>query len=276
MSIKITATIITLIALVIGLAVLMNYAKFENTFNGLTESRLGFLVQDLRDTLEFGLDLGLDPAAMTNTVAILTREAAQDPHILSILVFDDESHILHRYQSDLLKDHPLAAPAPAWLEAVLHTTAKTPRHTRDLQTLMVGVPLTNNFGLTVGGLILRYDRSFHDQELENTLSDLIHAALLILVAVSLITLASVWWLFRDTRRELRQVGAALEQFLENRRDESLPPDGHSVLEKLNVAAEWKSWEFAQRLLQASQILRLEQRLAGPARSKAAREDEHGP
>lgn len=268
MSIKITAAITTLITLVLGLAVLMNYAKFERTFNGLTESRLAFLIQDLRDTLEFGLDLGLDPAAMANTAAILTREAAQDPHILAILVFDDESRILHQYQSELLKDYPIASPAPAWLQAVLRATSKTPQHTRDRQTLMVGVPLTNNFGLTVGGLILRYDRSFYDQELENTLADLLRTALLILVAVSFIALLSVWWLFRDTRRELRQVGATLEQLLENRRGVTSQPEGHSILATLPVAAEGKSREFVQRLLQASQILRLEQRLAGQRRSQA--------
>ncbi|MCP5158906.1 MAG: hypothetical protein H6974_01345 [Gammaproteobacteria bacterium] len=261
MSLKITATITVLIAFVLGLAVLMNYAKFERTFSNLTQSRLAFLIQDLRDTLEFGLDLGLDPAAMANTAAILTREATQDPHILSISVFDDQKRVLHQYQSDLLKHHPVAPLASAWLATVLQTIAKTPQHVSDSETLMVGIPLVNNFGRTVGALILRYDRSFYDQELQHTLFDLIRAALLILVATSLAAWLSVWLLFRSARRELRQVGAALEQFLENRQVSASPFEGDSALKVLHVAAEQKSQEFQQRLVQADRILHLEQRLA---------------
>jgi hypothetical protein len=264
MSFKITATITLLIAFVLSLAVLMNYAKFERTFNGLTESRLAFLVQDLRDTLEFGLDLGLDPAAMANTAAILTREAAQDPHILSISVFNEQGDILHQYQSELLNHYAVAPLAPSWLKTVLQTTSKTPQHASDPETLMVGLPLINNFGRTVGGLVLRYDRSFYDQELQQTLFDLIRAALLILVAASLIALLGVWLMFRDTRRELRQVIVALEDFLRNRQNPTLRPHNDSALAALEIAAELKSREFQQRLVQAARILRLEQRLADQA------------
>lgn len=270
MSFKITATITLLIAFVLSLAVLMNYAKFERTFNSLTESRLAFLVQDLRDTLELGLDLGLDPAAMANTAAILTREAAQDPHILSISVFNEQGDILHQYQSELLSDDPVAPLAPTWLETVLKTTSKTPQHASDPETLMVGIPLINNFGRPVGGLVLRYDRSFYAQELQQALFDLIRAALLILVAASLIALFGVWLLFRNTRRELRQVSVALKDFLENRH--APPPQLHSdsALATLESAAELKSREFQQRLIQAARILRLEQRLV----SQAHHEQEH--
>jgi len=260
MPIKITATVTVLIAFVLGLAVLMNYAKFERTFNGLTQSRLAFLVQDLRDTLEFGLDLGLDPAAMANTAAILTREAAQDPHILSISVFNQQGRILHQYQNELLTHHPVAPIASGWLKTVLRTTSKTPQHASDSQTLMVGIPLINNFGRTVGGLILRYDRSFHDQELQRTLFRLIRAALLILAAASLIALLGVWLMFRDAWRELRQVRDALEGFVENPQGPSLQQDGGFGLAALQSAAELKSREFQQRLIQADRILRLEQHL----------------
>lgn len=273
MSFKITGTITVLIAFVLSLAVLMNYAKFERTFNSLTESRLAFLVQDLRDTLEFGLDLGLDPAAMANTAAILTREAAQDPHILSISVFNEQGDILHQYQSELLSHDPVAPLAPTWLQTVLQTTSKTPQHASDLETLMVGIPLINNFGRTVGGLVLRYDRSFYDQELQQTLFRLIRAALLILVAASLIALLGVWLLFRGARRELRQISVALEDFLENRRTSALSRNGDSALAALEIAAELKSREFQQRLTQAARILRLEQRLAGQARHEKAHSGE---
>jgi hypothetical protein len=207
---------------------------------------------------------------MANTAAILTREAAQDPHILSISVFNEQGRILHQYQSELLSHYPVAPLASTWLETVLRTTSKTPQHASDPETLMVGAPLINNFGRTVGGLILRYDRSFHDQELKQTLLNLIRAALLILVAASLIALFSVWLLFRDTRRELRQVRVALEDFLENRHGPGLHHAGDSGLAALEVAAEQKSREFQQRLILADRILRLEQRLA----EQAPHESEH--
>ena len=258
---KITAAIAALIAFVLGLAVLMNYAKFERAFSGLTESRLAFLVEDLRETLEFGLDLGLDPAAMANTTAILAREAAKDPQILSILVFDDQGQVLHQHQRETLS-HPLSRLTSAWFIAALrnHPTT-TPWRASDPDTLIVGATLTNNFGRVVGGIALRYDRSFHDHELAQALAGLTRAAGLILLAATLIALISVWLLFRSARRDLRRVRAALTEFLDDVEHPAFQAGSGSKLETGYAAAEQHSREFRRRLQQAERILRLEQQLA---------------
>ena len=266
MYLKITAAITVLIAFVLGLAVLMNYAKFERAFSSLTESRLAFLVQDLRETLEFGLDLGLDPAAMANTASILAREAAKDPQILSILVFDDQGQVLHRHQREALIQ-PLRDLPPGWFETALrtHSTA-TPWRASDPDTLIVGATLTNNFGRAVGGIALRYDRSFHDRELAQALAGLTQAAGLILLAAALIALVSVWLLFRSARRDLKRVGVALTRFLDDADHPAFQPGRGSKLEAGYAAAEQSSREFRRRLRQAERILRLEQRLSNQGKA----------
>jgi len=259
---KITAAIATLIAFVLSLAVLMNYAKFERAFSGLTESRLAFLVQDLRETLEFGLDLGLDPAAMANTTSILAREAAKDPQILSILVFDDQGQVLHRHQREALS-RPLSELTPGWFRTALRTHPDAaPWRISDPDTLIVGATLTNNFGRAVGGIALRYDRSFHDHELAQALTGLTQAAGLILLAATLIALISAWLLFRSARRDLRRVRSALAGFLEDADSPAFQAGSSgSKLEIGYAAAEQNSREFWRRLRQVERILRLEQQLA---------------
>ena len=261
MYLKISAAIITLIAFVLSLAVLLNYAKFERTFGGLAESRLGFLIQDLRGTLEFGLDLGLDPTAMANTAAILAREAAKDSRILSIIVFDNQGQTLYRHRGGSPTNPSVTELSPDWIGAILHTSPTLVWRANDPATLIVGAPLTNNFGRAVGGIVLRYDRAFYDRELEQALTGLTRTAALILIGASPITLIGVWLLFRGTRREIDRTRAGLEDYLEQRRDADFQPEPGSTLETLYAAAERRSREFQRRLGRVGRILRLEQRLA---------------
>jgi len=243
MYLKISAAITALIAFVLGLAVLLNYAKFERAFGGLTESRLGFLVQDLRGTLEFGLDLGLDPTALANTATILAREAAKDSSILWIVVFDHEGQVLYRHQNDPTESAVTALPA-VWVSAILRHPLASVWRSGDPGTLVVGAPLTNNFGRAVGGIALRYDRAFYDRELARVLSDLTRTAGLILSGASLLALAGVWLLFRGPARALERTRAALDDYL-----------------ALSAAAERRHRALRDRLAQAERALQLERRLA---------------
>lgn len=267
MYLKISAAIITLIAFVLGLAVLLNYAKFERAFGGLAESRLGFLVQDLRGTLEFGLDLGLDPTAMANTAAILAREAAKDSRILSIIVFDSQGRPLYRHRGGSPTDRPAAELSPDRIGAILHNPSTPVWRANDPETLIVGAPLINNFGRAVGGIVLRYDRAFYDRELARALTGLTHTAASILIGASLIALVGVWLLFRGTTREINRTRAGLEDYLEQRRDTDFQPEPGSRLETLYAAAEQRSREFRCRLGRVNRILRLEQRLVDRERRR---------
>lgn len=259
MTLKVSAAIIALIAFVLGLAVLLNYAKFERAFGGLAESRLGFLVQDLRGTLEFGLDLGLDPTAMANTAAILAREAAKDSRILSIIVFDHAGRALYQHQSDPSKP-PLSTLPSTWVTGILRNPPTAVWWANDPETLLVGAPLINNFGRAVGGIALRYDRAFYDRELERALAGLTRAAAFILIGASLLALVGVWLLFRGMKRAIDRTRAGLEGYLEQRRDADFQPEPGSTLETLYAAAEQRGRELGRRLERADRILRLEQRL----------------
>lgn len=259
---KITAAILALTTFVLGLAVLLNYAKFERAFNGLTESRLAFLARDLRGALEFGLDLGLDPEAMANTADILAREAARDPRILALLVFDEQGRILYQHRRDD-PDQPIAELSGARLATLLRDASTPIWSVSDPQTLIVGASLTNNFGRTVGGVVLRYNRALQDRELEQVLFGLIRMALLILLAAGSIALIGVWLLFRTTRHEVDRVHGALVQFLDRPGAPDFQPEHSSTLETLYAAAERRSRELWGRLGRAQRILRLERRLAKP-------------
>jgi hypothetical protein len=60
MRIKIFLTIIGSVALALAVTVLLNYARFERTLLTVAESRFAVVVQDLRLSIETGLDLGLE------------------------------------------------------------------------------------------------------------------------------------------------------------------------------------------------------------------------
>lgn len=256
MHFKITATILIIVTFALGLTVMLNYVKFEHTLTGLAESRLAFVVWDLRAAIETGLDLGLDLETMTNTEAILGRATARDPQILSIVVFDERGRPLFQRGHSAFTD---TIPA-AWREAMARNPDASVWHATDPQALVVGTRLLNNFGRAVGGIVLRYDRAFYDRELDQAFSGLARIAAVILAATSLVATLSVWLLFRGIQRSFERLRTALEHLLTLRHDSTFQPQADSTLEGYYAAAEQKSREIWQRLETAHRLLQMEQKL----------------
>ena len=257
MHFKITATILIIVTFALGLTVMLNYVKFEHTLAGLAESRLAFVAWDLRAAIETGLDLGLDLETMANTEAILGRATARDPQILSIVVFDERGRPL--FQRGVHSAFTDTIPT-AWREAMARNPDAAVWHATDAQALVAGTRLLNNFGRTVGGIVLRYDRVFYDRELDQAFAGLARIAAVILAVTSLVATLSVWLLFRGIQRSFGRLRTALEHLLTLRHESTFQPQTDSALEGYYAAAEQKSREIWQRLETAHRLLQMEQKL----------------
>ncbi len=182
-----------LIALVLLAAVLitarLNYAKFVQVTESLDSSRYSFLAQDLKATLEAGLDLGLPLEQIRNAQEIVERQRARYPEILSIAVFDDDGQVIYnsgRTRPDLL--------ARLGDQEVVSAVLEGDR--------IAATSLVNPFGAVVGGVEIRVSAQNAERRNETMLASLasavLSAAAIGTAAVGLIALV----LLQGVRRRL--------------------------------------------------------------------------
>ena len=182
LSVTITAPIVLISVLAIGLTVFLNVGKLDRTLSELEESRLRFTVNVLRQNLETGLDLGLPVRGLGNAQAAIEFEAQQDPEIVSIVVKDDKGR-------------------PAY------TTGRP----AEKNSTTVSLPLSNNLGVTVGAIELHYARRGHDQFIAGISRQLLLAALLATAVSTLLAIIGTRLWVRRIGRTLRSIEHGLDQ-----------------------------------------------------------------
>lgn len=224
LSITITTPIVLISALAIGLTVFLNVGKLDRTLGELEQSRLHFTLNNLRENLETGLDLGLPVTGLGNAQAAIDAEARQDPDIVSISVLDDAG-------------------------AVAFSTGSTAD--TDITRLRTG--MSNNLGVQVGAIELHYSRRAHDGFISAVSRQLTMAALAAVVISSLIAVLGIRLWVRRIRRTLRSIEATL--------DSSQPPprrpDRHAtaLAERVNDSARnaLQELERAERAITSADV-----------------------
>lgn len=205
---KITLAILAILACSLTLTAFLNLYKYEKTYLQLAQSRFGFVVFDIKATVENSLNLGLPLSALRNTQNVIERETAQDDQILSIEVFDQDGETQFSTNrggiGNRVPRHWLAArgDGDAWSEI-------------DDQAIVVGAPLINNFGQTVGGIALRYSRAHFDLKVWDMQLELMRVAIGIFAAAGIVAAVGVYLLFRSARRRLAQMEMSLRRIAES-------------------------------------------------------------
>ncbi|NRR34053.1 hypothetical protein HSX11_28140 [Oxalobacteraceae bacterium] len=174
--VTLTAPLVLITALALGLTVFLNLGKLDRTITELAQSRLQFTVDNLRENLETGLDLGLSVRALGNAQAALDAEMAQDPAIVSITVFESDGAIAF---------HSGREPADA----------ASARPLKIERSDVVLASLSDNLGHRAGRIELRYARAGHDALMEELSRRLGLAGLAAIAIATLLSILGVrWWL----------------------------------------------------------------------------------
>jgi hypothetical protein len=186
LSVTITAPIVLISALAVALTVFLNVGKLDRTLGELEQSRLHFTLNNLRETLETGLDLGLPVRGLGNAQAAIDFEARQDPDIVSISVMDGSGAVA------------FSTGQPAGADVLKLRTA-----------------MSNNLGVKVGAIELHYARRAHDRFIDGISGQLVLAAAAAIAVSSALALIGTRLWVRRIRRTLHSIETAL--------DASLPP-----------------------------------------------------
>ncbi len=204
LNLKIVAPVILIAALAMGLSAFLNYGKFQRTFTDLESSRFAFALNNIRDTVESGLDLGLSLENLANAEGVIEAEAAKDPQIALIVIFDDKGSVVHRSGNAEITKIP-----PTWTSEITLNPDKAWR-VNEPETLVLGVPLVNNFGQIAGGIALRSDWSEQLALLQQMATRLMLGAIIITAITALITLIVVRFLVQHTQKTLAKMDKDLD------------------------------------------------------------------
>lgn len=201
---RIAATILAILTMAGLLQTVLTVSKFDGAFTALLQSRLSVAVLDIRDTVETSLGLGLPLQSLVNTQDVLDKERAQDSHIQSVVVHDRAGQrLFDTDRTRIGKSVP-----PAWTQRLGGGQLWV---LRDGEGFVVGTPLINSLGASVGGIVLRYDHEAYDTAFGAVLRRLAgSAAVVTIVALGIVSILVVW-LFRPLRRRLEDLDAALQE-----------------------------------------------------------------
>lgn len=196
---KISAPIVLISALAIGLTVFLNIGKLERTLGEVEQSRLHFILADLKDNLETGLDLGLPIRGLGNAQAAIDFETRADPDILSISVVDAEGVVVFHSGS-----------AAATAMAALASVKGESWNRREPTALVSGLKLSNDFGVTAGAVVMHYSPRSRDNFVQTVSGQLTATALAAVLLSSACFVLGIGVLGRRVTGALRSMEDALQ------------------------------------------------------------------
>lgn len=188
----------------VGMAGLLNYFKYRGTANRLVTERLVVTGKSVENAIQSSLELGLQFSDIGTLPGTLEREQATDSLILGIDIFDTEGKLL--YSTDRLR---AARPVPAAWLAAARKAGSSDWLVEIQDESAAGIRVTNNFGLTIGYLAIRYSGDRVRQAADAVGREIAQSSLIVfLIAAGLSSLALVA-VMRRLDRDIDRVEDAL-------------------------------------------------------------------
>jgi len=189
-------------ALSVGLSAYLNHGKFLRTYATLELDRITFIVDDIRTSVENGLDLGLSLGGMPRVQPLLSRAYSMDEDIQAVLVFDPQGKVMISAGKAPL---PTEVP-PDW--AARREANWTIPMGADLT--VIGASLSNGIRQSAGGVAVIHSHSLRDRILTRLAVSLSIAALIAAAAAAALAEIGNSLLMRRIGRSVTQFAAVMD------------------------------------------------------------------
>jgi sensor histidine kinase regulating citrate/malate metabolism len=197
-----------IIALAIGFISFLNYYNYRKTYQQLNVARIMVVARDLRQAIESGLNVGLAPRSNTQLASSLTIAKDHTDGVRFAVVIDEAAKRLVGVGD--------AAANQDWQRRLQRAGEELSWLGEDDDTYQVGLPYRNSFGVSVGAVVLGYDKVAIDRATAamafTLFVDWIGAVLLL----TTLTLLGTWRLTRELESELTQAEDALAHALSDK------------------------------------------------------------
>lgn len=248
---RIGGLLVLVIAAVLVLISFLNYSNYRKTYIESNLTRYLVLAKDVRQGIVSDLNIGLHPSEDLYLMPALTEMARRYDGIRYIGVVDESGRPISQ------GDFP-ALPAQAWKDKIAATATDTYWRSSDAQAYQIGLTFTNNFDLKAGAVVIGYDRQRIERAVDDMMRKMCVDAVKVLILLTALALAGVYFLTRRFSAELVQVGATLDAMF----DAAEPPFVADHMLGEDVAGNINEFSaMSHRVVR--EIARLEQELLPP-------------
>lgn len=197
-----------------GVTGILSIHKYERTLADLLTSRFEFVLEDVRHRIETQLDIGLslDTVHITEELETFQRN---DKQIISIEVFDGTGSVLFSTDPSFIGD----IVSEEWVN-LWRLGRGEAWSTLELHAGVVGLPLKNNLGQSVGSLALQYSRSFLDSSVFNQSSRLAIVGVIVAAVMAVLSFIGSMVLLRNSSHSLNSMSEAMDN-VQNSGDEDI-------------------------------------------------------
>ena len=203
---RLTAAISGTLFLVVCVMVFLNYSKFQNVFTVFYQSRIDYVIKDMKQSVEFSLSMGLPLSDLKNIQDLIDRVSEEDNQIIAIQVIDPSGSVLFGKYKDSAVDRKVL---DEWVVKAKSTQEIWTIH--DADAMVIGVSLLNAIDQVSGSLILKYSRSYYDGLLKEMLWDMSKIGIMIFGGGTVLALALAFILFDKTMQGFVRVSRMLNR-----------------------------------------------------------------
>jgi hypothetical protein len=193
------------IALIIGFAIglinFLNYFNYQKTYRELNVARVMVIGRDLVQAVETGLNFGLAPKHNTQLDAAVSL-AKDSTEGLDFVVLTDES-------GQWVGGAGSAPSGVNWGARLAQAGKDTQWQGEDAVSYHLGLPFRNSFGVTVGAVVVGYNKAAIERATTIMRDTLVFNWLVGSALFGSLALLGVWHLTRRIESELEQAASAL-------------------------------------------------------------------
>ena len=188
---KISFSIVFIIACSMVINLLLNYFSYDNKLREVTRSRLEGIGNDIRQSIEYSLNLGLDLREAKGIHTTITSIVGRNRSVALIDIFDNTGTVL--FSSDPSRFEKILQDSWRVSESQQARSAFTLPHP---ELFVVGLPIYNSFDVAVGTIALGYLKSDIEAKKQEMLIALIRDLIISLFIYGVITVIGVIFIMR--------------------------------------------------------------------------------
>jgi len=200
---RVTSLVATMLMLGCGLVVGLNYLKFERVLLDQQARVLQIFSEELGNTLENSLALGVRLGGVPGAQALLERSREAEKLIAGLTISDSGNRIL--FDTDrqnigrTLRQEQLVASGLA-----------APWRFREGSHYGIGTPIINSYGVPEGAILLRYERMAVNERLGAVMLAMVHSIMLAVGICVPVAALALHLVTRQTRRWFAAMEEAMQ------------------------------------------------------------------
>jgi sensor histidine kinase regulating citrate/malate metabolism len=180
----------------------LNFSNYRKTYLNLSQTRYLVSAKELRQSIEYGMSIGLPPSSNGNLLPALNELLKRQSGILYVAIIDDLGNVISAGTTP-------ASGAGEWRALQESTSADSYWKTATPNAYQIGIPFANNFNAKAGSVVVGYDRVLIEKSVDSMMYKIGFQLAASLGILTILTVAIVYFLTRKFSDTLSRISSII-------------------------------------------------------------------